>query len=178
MTGATFAEAHFGAEALGAFVVSFVGSVAMWSIYFNIGAERASHQISHARDPGALARAIYTYVHVLIVAGIILAAVGDELSLKHPNGHAHLSTVVVILGAPFLYLLGNLLFKRASSTRTKQRTPLSHLVGLGLLVLLAPLGTHLSPLLLNAATTLILVVVSVWEWLSLGRQSAAAGELA
>ena len=47
----------------------FVGSVAMWWIYFNIGAERGSHQIAHAEDPGRVARAVYTYFHIPIVAG-------------------------------------------------------------------------------------------------------------
>ena len=68
-------------------MVSFAGSVAMWAVYFNIGAERASQLITTSDDPGALARSGYTYLHILIVAGIIVAAVADELVLHHPGGH-------------------------------------------------------------------------------------------
>ena len=41
-------------------------------------------------DPGRLARSGYTYLHIPIVAGIIVAAVGDELVLHHPGGHTDL----------------------------------------------------------------------------------------
>jgi hypothetical protein len=40
---------------------------------------------------------------------------------------------------------------------------LSHLVGLGSLVLLAPVAQRLPPLLLGAATTGVLIIVAVWE---------------
>ena len=75
------------AATVAAFVVAFVGSVAMWAIYFNIGAERSSRLIAGSDDPGRIARSGYTYIHILIVAGIIVVAVGDELVLHHPRGH-------------------------------------------------------------------------------------------
>ena len=114
------------------------GSVAMWAVYFNIGAERASRLIASSDDPGRLARSGYTYIHILIVAGIILAAVGDELVLQHPSGHASPGAVATIVGGPALYLAGNALFKRLSAPYL----PLSHLVGLGLLALLVPAGLY------------------------------------
>jgi low temperature requirement protein LtrA len=45
--------------------------------------------------------------------------------------------------------------------------PLSHLVGLGLLAILAPVATIATPLMLSAGTTAVLILVAVWEWLSL-----------
>ena len=76
----------------------------MWVVYFNIGAERGSRLIASSDDPGRLARTGYTYLHIPIVAGIIVAAVGDELVLHHPGGHTDLKTAAVILGGPALYL--------------------------------------------------------------------------
>ena len=116
-------------------------------------------------DPGRLARSGYTYLHLPIVAGIIVAAVADELVLHHPgghDGHTDIATACVILGGPALYLAGNALFKRLSAPYL----PLSHLVGMGLLALLVPAVIVLSPLVLSAATTAILMLVAVWEWLS------------
>ena len=69
----------------------------------------------------------------------------------------------VLLGGPALYLLGNLLFKRA----TANRPALSHVVGLGLLVLVTPLALVVQPLTFSALTTLVLVAVAIWETLSL-----------
>ena len=92
VTGATFAGLPWTAAHIGAFLVAFAGSVAMWVIYFNIGAERASRLIASSDDPGRLARNGYTYLHILIVAGIIVAAVGDDLALHHPGGHNDIVT--------------------------------------------------------------------------------------
>jgi low temperature requirement protein LtrA len=135
----------------------------MWWIYFNIGAEVGSDRIAASRDPGSLARSAYTYIHIVIVAGIIVSAVADELVLKHPSGHADANTIVAVLGGPALFLTGNILFKRI----TADRLPLSHLVGLSLLVALGVVSSAASPLLLGGGATLVLVLVAVWETVSL-----------
>jgi low temperature requirement protein LtrA len=165
VTGATAAAQPATPAAVGAFLVAFVGSVAMWWIYFNIGAERGSHQIAHSADPGRVARAVYTYFHIPIVAGIVVCAVADEITIRHPAGHLELNTAATLLGGPALYLAGNIFFKRASA----KYYPLSHLVGLGLLALLVPLALSMTPLALGAATTVVLVVVAVWETRSFSR---------
>jgi low temperature requirement protein LtrA len=169
VTGATFSGLAWTPTTVAAFVAAFVGSVAMWWIYFTIGAERGSRLIAISADPGRLARLAYTYIHLLIVAGIIVAAVADELVLAHPTGHTGVETMGAIVGGPALYLVGNILFKRT----TASRLPLSHLVGLLLLALLAWLSSNTSPLMLAAAAAFVLVLVAIWEWLSLGRREEA-----
>ena len=92
-----------------------------------------------------------------------MAAVGDELVLHHPGGHTDLKTALVILGGPALYLGGNSLFKWLSAPWA----PLSHTVGLVLLALLVPAVPFVPPLALSIAVTAVLVLVAVWEWVSL-----------
>lgn len=167
MTGATFADMAWQPTAVVTFVVTFLGSVAMWAVYFNIGAERASRLIEQASDPGRLGRSGYTYLHILIVAGIIVYAVATELALTHPDGHTDLKTVLITLGGPALYLAGAALFKRLSAPYV----PLSHLVGLGLLAMLAAAAMWATPLNLASGTTAVLVLVAVWEWASFRRGS-------
>jgi low temperature requirement protein LtrA len=85
--------------------------------------------------------------------------------LHHPSGHdghTDLATALAILGAPALYLVGNALFKRLSAPNM----PLSHLVGLALLAALVPATAVATPLVLSAATTAVLILVAIWEWLS------------
>jgi len=166
ITGATFAELTWSGEHIVAFLTAFVGSVALWAVYFNVGAERASRQIETSSDPGRLARSGYTFMHLPIVAGIIVIAVGDELVLHHPGGHVEPAALGALIGGPALYLVGNALFKRLSAPNL----PLSHLVGLGLLVLAIPASFYLTPLMLSATTTAIMIVVALWEWLSLRRR--------
>jgi low temperature requirement protein LtrA len=162
VTGSKFAGLAWTPTSVSAFVVAFVGSVAMWWIYFNIGAERASRNITASSDPGRVARLGYTYLHLPLVAGIIVAAVCDELILSHPTGPTDTKTAIVLVAGPALYLVGNLLFKRA----TANSRGLSHMMGLVLLVLVTPLSNVLNPLAFAAITTLVLVIVAVWEMLS------------
>lgn len=162
VTGATFAELPFSAEGLAAFLVAVLGSIALWWIYFDTGAERAHHRIAQASDPGRQARLAYTYLHVLIIAGVIVSAVADELVLVHP-GHASTAGIAAIIGGPLLYLLGNALFKWVTSERILP--PLSHLIGLALLLGLWPLAQSqvFSALVLGTLTTAVLLLVAAWE---------------
>ena len=163
VTGATFAELTWTTENVAAFVSAFVGSLAMWWIYFHIGAEAGSEQLSKSSEPGRLARLAYTYLHLPIVAGIIVAAVADELVLKHPSGHSDLKTVITAIGGPLLFLFGTVLFKHSF----RGFLQLSHGVGIVVLCVLAWFASELSPLVLSILTTAILIVVAVWESLSL-----------
>lgn len=169
VTGATFSEAAWTTPTVAAFIVALVGSIAMWWVYFHIGAEAGSEHISHAKDSGRLARLAYTYIHLPIVAGIVVSAVGDELLLAHPIGHTGAKEMLSMIGGPLLYLAGVILFKRS----IRGHLQLSHLVGIGLLVILIPFAHMLSPLALSAATTVIMLIVAAWEAISLGSRKDA-----
>jgi len=169
VTGATFSEAAWTTPTVAAFVIALVGSIAMWWVYFHIGAEAGSEHISHAEDSGRLARLAYTYIHLPIVAGIVVSAVGDELLLAHPIGHTGAKEMLSMIGGPLLYLAGVILFKRS----IRGHLQLSHLVGIGLLVILIPFAHMLSPLALSAATTVIMLIVAAWEAISLGSRKDA-----
>jgi low temperature requirement protein LtrA len=164
VTGRTFADHEMDVGNVAAFVIAFFGSVMMWWIYFDVGAKRGAELIEHHAEPGRVARNAYTYLHMPIVAGVIAAAVGDELLLGHPYGHAGKTLVAFLCGSLAIYLLGVGFFKRAASPHG--RFPLSHLVGLYLLAPLA-LWAWLAappPLLLGTLSVVVLVIVAAWEW--------------
>jgi low temperature requirement protein LtrA len=163
VTGATFADLTWTSENVVAFVSSFVGSLAMWWIYFHKGAEAGSEEISKSSEPGRLARLAYTYLHMPIVAGIIVSAVADELVLKHPAGHSDLRTVLSAIGGPLLFLFGTILFKHSF----RGFLQLSHGIGIIALCVLAWFAHELSPLMLSILTSAIMIVVAVWESISL-----------
>ena len=162
--GSSFAESARTGDLWFAFAMAFVGCVAMWWIYFDLAVERGSRSIRQSADPGRTARLGYTYLHLVIVAGIVVSAVGDELSLAHPHALADTPQIAVLLGGPALYLLGNLLFKQ---TVNRTNPPLSHIVGLLVLALLAWPAQHAPVVAVASATTVVLVLVAVWETLSL-----------
>jgi low temperature requirement protein LtrA len=167
VTGSTFAATAWTLPTITAFVIALIGSIAMWWVYFHIGAEAGAEHISHAKDTGRLARLAYTYIHLPIVAGIVVSAVGDELLLAHPEGHSDIKVMLSLIGGPLLFLIGTILFKRS----IRGIFQLSHMVGIGLLIALMPFAHHLSPLALSSATTLIILVVAAWEAISLGSQA-------
>jgi len=172
VTGAAFGQTDWGAPAIAAFASAFVSTLAMWWLYFDVGAERAARRLAADADPGRMARLAYTYFHMPIVAGIIVTAASDEMALAHPLGRAGTAEIICLLGGPALYLFGNLIFKRTNS----RYFPLSHLVGLGLLALTLPFAWQLSPLILSLAATGALIIVAIWEMRSLKDTRASLRE--
>jgi low temperature requirement protein LtrA len=168
VNGATFADLSWTAETVAAFASAFTASIAMWWIYFHKGAEAGSELISKSAESGRLARSAYTYLHMPIVAGIILSAVADELVLKHPTGHSDAKTVLSAIGGPLLFLIGTILFK----LDIRGFLQLSHGAGIIALCVLAWFASELTPLMLSLLTSLLLIVVAVWESLSLRARPA------
>ena len=172
VTGATFADLAWTLATVTAFMSAFVGALAMWWIYFHKGAEAGSELISNSNEPGRLARLAYTYLHLPIVAGIILSAVADELVLTHPADHSDLKTVLSAIGGPLLFLIGTILFKHA----IRGWLQLSHGVGIVALGGLAWFAGELSPLMLSILTTMLMVIVAVWESISLSGAAESQSE--
>jgi len=163
VTGATFADLAWTRETVSAFASAFIGALAMWWIYFHKGAEAGSEQISRSSEPGRLARLAYTYLHMPIVAGIIISAVANELVLTHPADRSDPKTVLSAIGGPLLFLIGTILFKHTF----RGFLQLSHGVGIVMLAILAWFASELSPLMLSMLTSAIMIMVAVWESLSL-----------
>jgi len=173
VNGATFAELDWTADNMLAFIAALVGSIAMWWVYFHKGAEAGSERISKSAESGRLARLAYTYLHMPIVAGIILTAVSDELVLKHPSDHSDVRIIVSTIGGPLVFLVGTILFKHA----IRGFLQLSHGVGIILMLALWWFAAELSALWLSVVTSAIMIVVAVWESVSLGaKPEEEAGE--
>ncbi|MBR1293058.1 low temperature requirement protein A [Bradyrhizobium ottawaense] len=172
VNGATFAELEWTADNIMAFVSALVGAIVMWWVYFHKGAEAGSERISKSAESGRLARLAYTYLHTPIIAGIILTAVSDELVLKHPTGHSDMRTVLSTIGGPLVFLIGTILFKHA----IRGFLQLSHGIGIMLLLVLWWFAADLPPLWLSIASTVIMIVVAVWESVSLGADREEAKE--
>jgi low temperature requirement protein LtrA len=158
VTGATFAESDFTRAALAAFIVAFLGSVALWWVYFDLSFDAAEQAFASSSDPGRLGRFAYTYLHIPMVAGIIVTAVGDELVIAHPFGHATPHTVATVLGGPALFLAGHLLFKRAVFGDWS----ISRLVAIAILGIIAAIGRDWAPLALSVVALLVIATVS-WQ---------------
>jgi low temperature requirement protein LtrA len=159
VTGSTFGQLPVSAPMLTAFVVAFVGSVALWWVYFVRAADLTSEAIASSDDPGRLGRSAYTYYHPPMVAGIILCAVADELMIAHPEAPGTATTVAVMLGGPALFLAGHALFKHAFGGHLMW----SHVGGIVVLSALIPVGLALPAVTTGALAALAVVGVAVWD---------------
>jgi low temperature requirement protein LtrA len=166
ITGATFAKLPMEAPRVEAFLLAFLSSVLLWWVYFDLGAERGTQHIKNHAEPGRVARNAYTYLHMPIVLGIVIMAVGDALLLDEPEAAATGKLVATTTGGAILFLVGLGLFKRFSNALGN--FPMSHTVAvvlMGVLALLASDGSM--PALVMARLSLaILLLAAVWEWVS------------
>ncbi|MEQ1725032.1 MAG: low temperature requirement protein A [Sphingopyxis sp.] len=167
VTGATFADLGHNTATWAAFLTSFIGSAAMWWIYFDVGAKRGSSMIAGADNAGLIARNAYTYWHMPIVAGVVVTSVGDAMMLADPMATTGAAFIMTACGGPALFLIGNLLFKWITSG--VKYPPLSHLIGLavmaGIAVRAALAGD--STITIGVAAAGALIVTALWEWSSL-----------
>lgn len=167
VTGGTFSEiANWSAPSAIAFAVCFAGSIAMWWVYFDTSSRAGSRAIEESAEPGLMAAAFH-YVHVVLIAGMIAAAAGDDLVMLHPAARVGATEAWLLIGGPALYVIGNGLYKRV----VYGAFPLSHWIGLGLFALAVPLALHTDLLMTGALTTGVMIVVAVWE--SVSRRGAS-----
>jgi low temperature requirement protein LtrA len=159
LIGAAYAELPRSVASMAAVIVAFTSAVALWWLYFDRGAMAGRDAIAHTDNPGWLGLSAYTYLHLPMVAGIILTAGGDELTIAHPLERVTPELMVLILGGPVLYLLGNTLF----TWELSGRVPRSRLVAIALLVALVPLGARTSALALMTVATVIVIALVAWD---------------
>jgi low temperature requirement protein LtrA len=160
ITGATMSGmARVSAETIAAFVVAFAGSVALWWLYFDRSADASAEVIASAADPGALARAAYHLIHPVMVAGIIVAAAGDEKILTDPAAKASAASAWLILGGPALFVAGHAAFKYV----VWRHLPWTRLAGIAALALLTALVPVLPEIALAACAAAVIAAVAAGD---------------
>jgi low temperature requirement protein LtrA len=172
VTGATTSQLRLDAATLAAFALAFLGTAALWWLYFDYVARIAERRLELAGPRRTLvARDAYTYLHVVMVAGVIVSAVGDELVIAHPTDALHGPEVAAVAAGPAIYLLAHTLFRlRLTGTISVRR-----LAGAIACVVVGLVGTLLPALVLALALVLVLVTVIASEQIA-GARRRARGE--
>jgi low temperature requirement protein LtrA len=131
---------HVGLDA-GVIAASLLGiatAAAMWWAYFDFVAIVAERRLRDAPPDVRvrIARDSFTYLHLPMVAGIIVYAVGVKVALPHLDEHLHAVPATSLCGGVALYLLALSAFKRRNIGSWNE----PRLVGAGLLVALIPIA--------------------------------------
>lgn len=144
-------------------VLSLTVCATLWWSYFDVTAllgERALVTESEARR-SRLARDAYTFLHLPMVAGIVLLALGLKKVLQHvaDAGHDEPLSLAALYGGVALYLVAHIAFKmRMLHTVTASRV----VVAIALLGL-APVTTRLTPLVALAILSGVMVILISFE---------------
>jgi len=155
--GATLSGmARVTATSAAAFVVAFAGSVALWWLYFDRSAGASAEVIAASDDPGRLGRSAYHLIHPVMVAGIIVAAAGDEKILTFPSAAATGGSAALILGGPALFLAGHAAFKFV----VWRVVPWTRLAGVAVLALLALAAGTIAEIALAACAAVVVAAVA------------------
>ncbi|MFE9915525.1 low temperature requirement protein A [Micromonospora sp. NPDC005553] len=98
-----------------AFLLVFATAVLIGLLYVTPAGQRLGPAIERA-DPARLG-VITGYLHLVMIAGLVVTSVGAELSIAHPLRTGDLTAVLFILSGPMLFLLGRILFSAAIHRR-------------------------------------------------------------
>jgi low temperature requirement protein LtrA len=166
ITGATTAELELTTATVAAFALAFLGTAALWWLYFSLVATIAQRRLAEAENRTVLARDVYTYLHVVIVAGILVSAVGDELVIAHPTEELADAELVAVVSGPALYLLAHVALRlRMTGTIGTRR-----LAGALACLAIGLLGTSASALVVAALLFAVLVAVIVADYHAAARR--------
>jgi low temperature requirement protein LtrA len=141
---------------------------ALWWIYFDVVAIVTAQRLARAapgRERNRLARDSYSYLHLPMVAGIVLAAYGLERTLAHVDEPLDAEHAFALLGGVAIYLLAHVALRlRNAHTLNRQRLVLG-------LVLLAAV-----PLATTTDALATLVGVNVLLWVMIAYETRRYGE--
>ena len=146
------------ADILSALGATFIGTLAMWWLYFGTSSKDASAVITSSHDAGRVG-AYFHYIHAILVAGVIGSAVGNDLVMAHPHAGMETAQILTLVAGPAVYLLGSAAYKRV----VYGCIPMSHVVGALALAALIPVGYGAQLLVMGWLTTSVLLVVGLWE---------------
>jgi low temperature requirement protein LtrA len=111
------------------------------------------------RAQAAMARDSYSYIHLFMVFGIVLVALGLKKTLLDIDAPLKVIVSVALFGGMALYLLAHIAFRlRNMGTLNTQR-----LVAAILLLVLIPVGATLPSLVSLVILTAVLVVLVSYE---------------
>lgn len=173
VTGATTSALDLDTTVVLALVVAFFSTAAMWWLYFNLSATMSQRHLELTSERTKMARDAYTYLHVVIVAGVIVSAVGDELIIAHPSEHLHGAELIAVVAGPALYLLSLVLLR----LRITGSTGFKRLIAAAACLIVGLIGGELPALAVGSLLVAILIAVIVAEQIS-SHRSAARGEAA
>ncbi len=140
------------AAAFGIVVVS-----ALWWLYFDVAAIFARRRLTQASgaDQARLARDAYGYLHLPMVAGIVLFALGLKTTIGHVGDALDTVPAVGLCGGAALYLLGHIAFLFRATGRVFRRRTVGAIVSFALIPVAVAIPALAALALVSAVCSLV-----------------------
>ena len=153
---------------IAAAVLGMAVACALWWAYFDVSAPAATRRLAETEPVpvrNRLARDGYSYLHLPMVAAIVLVALGMKATLAHVGDPLEWETAAALVGGVALYLLAHVAFKlRVVGVLSRHR-----LVAAVLLLAFVPVAHRLEPLVTVG-------VVAALLWLAFALEAIHHGE--
>jgi len=144
-------------------VLAITLTISLWWLYFDVTAIAAEHLLAEQKGErrADMATEAYTYTHLLLVAGIVISALGVESVISHVDEHEPLGWfgACALFGGTSLYLAGHAVFWKRVAGKWK----VWRLTGGTLLLALLPVGAIVHPLIALGIVVAIAVAVAATE---------------
>jgi low temperature requirement protein LtrA len=137
-------------------------AAALWWLYFDFVALVAERRLSNAppgRERNTIARDSFSYLHLPMVAGIVLVALGLKKTLEHVDEPLKVVPAAALLGGAAIYLLAHVAFR----WRNVHRFSWQRLIAAIVLVALLPVAVEISALVMTAIVAALLAAVIAYE---------------
>jgi low temperature requirement protein LtrA len=143
-------------------VLGVIVSAGLFWLYFDVVSLVAARRLSNAtpgREQNAIARDSFTYLHLPMVAGIVLVALGFKKTLGHVHEHLQLVPASALLGGTALYLLAHVAFR----WRNVHRLTYARLTVAALCTTLIALAVHVPAIATLVVLAGVLVSLIAYE---------------
>jgi low temperature requirement protein LtrA len=132
-----------------------------WWMYFDGSPERVERRLAGVAEiyRATLARDLYSYLHLPMVAGIILFALGVKKTLGHTGEHLDVIPAVALGGGVALYLVAEVAFR----LRAERRWFYPRLIAAAASLATIPLANRVSAIVGLVALTAIIVLLTIWQ---------------
>src|SRR4051794_7143219 len=157
--GVGASEETFDAQLVAGVTLGLLITVGLWWTYFDRFATVAEERLRTHDDPVLAAADAYSYLHLVIVAGIIVFAVGVKLAIHDVGEPLDDATRLALCGGVALYLVGHVLFR----LRIAGSVGVEKLVAAAVRVALSAAGASLDAWVLAGAVTLVLGAMCAYE---------------
>src|SRR5215207_6662535 len=151
-----------GAGELAAAALGVVAAAALWSVYFDDASEQVEqrlHATTAGRARNVMARDAFSFLHLPLVAGIVLLALGVKKTLGDVGKPLELVSAAALCGGAALYLAAGIAIRRRCLGGLE---PQRLLAAAGCLAVL-PLATELDSLAALAAVAAICAALVAYE---------------